>query len=286
MTRRFITPKVEISGRPRSTPDPAAVGYDLIFPIGTGDRAKWMNEINTIFLNGVPRGLRDGAWVYLLQGREIFFSAPIDDVLFESRRLSDVTGDEHGGGPCLMVDLQRGRRRRIDVDSVKAPDGKPWHTRRGIKYVTPGCREIVRIGPKPPAGAMKARSSPEIELERALARRLAVDRGARRLRILDGALRPNVEVDICIPEMRLVVEYDGGYWHEGGERRRRDKAKTERLRDAGLRVIRVRDGLPLIDPHWDIEVGRNATPDDIAMAVVEKCRFHRIRVVTQGSRGS
>jgi Protein of unknown function (DUF559) len=174
----------------------------------------------------------------------------------------------------MIVDLDRGKRHKIDATLVPTPDGQSWHNRRGIKYVTPGCREFVRLGPKPPLGAMKARSSPEIALERSLHRKLPVERQARRLRIHDGALRPIVEVDICVPNLKLVIEYDGSWWHEGRETR--DVAKTKRLRAAGLRVIRVRDELPLLDPRWDIAIDRSWTPDDIARAVVATCRRHRL----------
>jgi len=39
-----------------------------------------------------------------------------------------------------------------------------------------------------------------------------VDRDARRLRLLDDNPYPVLEVDICIPELGLVIEYDGSYW--------------------------------------------------------------------------
>jgi len=272
--QRWITRQVEIIDPPRKQADPAEVGYDLVFPIGPGDRDQWMQEIDVIFLPGVPRGLREGGWVYLMQGRDIFFSAPIEEIVADADRISWITGADHGDGPSMIVDLKRGKRHRIDATSIPTPDGQLWHNRRGIKYVTPGCREFVRLGPKPPLGAMKARSSPEVALERALAHKLPVDRGARRLRVHDGALRPTIEVDICVPSLTLVIEYDGSWWHRGREKR--DKAKTDRLRAAGLRVIRVRDELPVLDTKWDIAVDRSWTPDDMARAIVAICSRHRV----------
>ena len=233
MSIRWIVPdKVEIVGPPSKQADPALVGYDLVYPIGPGDRDQWMHEINNIFLPGVPRGLRDNARVYLMQGRDIFFSAPIEEIVSDTDRISWITGDDHGDGPSMLVDLTRGKRHRIDATTVPTPDGQSWHNRRGIKYVTPGCRNFIRLGPKPPLGAMKARSSNEIALERALRKQLPVNREARRLRIHDGGLRPIVGVDICVPAAHLVIEYDGGWWHRGREAK--DTEKTERLRAAGL----------------------------------------------------
>jgi hypothetical protein len=274
--RRWITDQIEVIGPPATQADPAAVGYDLVYPIGFGDRDLWMHEITNIYLRGVPRGLRDGGRVYLLQGRDIFFSAPVEEILTDADRVSWITGQDHGTGPNLIVDLDRGRRHRIDATRVPTPDGRSWHNRRGLKYVTPGCKQFIRLGPKPPIGAMKARSSPEVALERALGRQVAVDRSARRLRVDDGLPRPLVEVDICIPSARLIVEFDGMYFHEGREER--DRVKTARLRNAGLHVIRVRDRLAALDPAWDVEVDEKATPDDMARAVLATCRRHRIKL--------
>lgn len=278
MKARWITSMVEIVGRPTKRADPAEVGYDLVYPVGSGDRDLWMKKIDVIFLPGVPRGLREGARVYLMQGRDIFFSAPVEEVVADIDRISLITENDHGDGPSMIVDLDRGRRHKIDATLIPTPDGRPWHNRRGIKYVTPGCRAFVRIGPKPPLGAMKARSSPEIALERSLRHYLPVERLARRLRLHDGAPRPIVEVDICVPDLRLVVEYDGGWWHEGQEAR--DIAKTKRLQAAGLRVIRVRENLEPLERQWDIVIDRSWTPDDIAREVIATCRRHRLRLTT------
>lgn len=100
-----------------------------------------------------------------------------------------------------------------------------------------------------------------------------MDRNARQLRIDDGALRPVVEVDICIPELRLIVEYDGRYFHAGREVR--DAAKTARLTAAGMRIVRVREVLPALDPDWDVEVDETWTPDEMANAVLKLLEAQR-----------
>jgi very-short-patch-repair endonuclease len=272
---RRITDRIEVLRPPRAPVDPAETGYDILFPIGPGDRERWIGEIDTIYLRGVPRGLREGGRVYLTQRRQVFWSAPVQEILSESNRISWITGERHGTGPCLIVDLFRGRRHRIDVRYLPTPNGEPWHNRQGMKYVTTGCKQFVRVGPRPPKGAMRARSSLEVALERALAKHLRVDKRARRLRIDDGMPRAVVEVDICVPELRLAVEFDGAWWHTG--RRQHDRAKSERLRAAGMHVIRVRDRLPPIDPRWDIQVDGTWTSDDIArgvLNVLRRCRIH------------
>ena len=64
-------PKVQIV-RPHARGPDDQTGYDLLFPIGGGNREQWTNEIDTIYLTGVPRALRRSSWVYLKQGRAEF----------------------------------------------------------------------------------------------------------------------------------------------------------------------------------------------------------------------
>jgi very-short-patch-repair endonuclease len=265
---RMLTDLVEVLGPPSVTADPGEAGFDLLFPIAAGDRKPWMEEIDTIYLRGVPRALRMGGRVFLKQGYEIFWSAPVEEVLSDSARISYITGDQHGDGPNMIVDLGRGRRQRIDARALPTPDGSSWHDRRGPKYVTEGCREYVKIGAKPPKGAMRSRSSHEVALEKAIGRHVGIDQAARRLKIHDGRPRAVIEVDICVPELGLVVEYDGAYWHRN--RRDQDIRKTRRLLAAGMRVVRVRDeGLDHLPVGVNVRTTSKHTPDDIARAVLE-----------------
>lgn len=56
------------------------------------------------------------------------------------------------------------------------------------------------------------------------------------------------EVDICLRELGIVIEYDGQWWHTGAQRRAVDRAKTRDLAANGWTVIRVRVGLGRITP--------------------------------------
>jgi len=51
----------------------------------------------------------------------------------------------------------------------------------------------------------------------------------------------NEEVDVCWPELRLIVEWDGGRYHSTRWRQRRDAEKTARLEGAGWSVLRFSD---------------------------------------------
>jgi DNA-directed RNA polymerase subunit RPC12/RpoP len=53
--------------------------------------------------------------------------------------------------------------------------------------------------------------------------------------------------DIILPDLKLIIEYDGSYWHSGNEEK--DITKTEKFKELGYSVLRVREGdLPRIYP--------------------------------------
>ncbi|SFF45286.1 zinc-ribbon domain-containing protein [Blastococcus tunisiensis] len=90
-----------------------------------------------------------------------------------------------------------------------------------------------------PACALVAISIREVRLAAELAAALpGLDVEARRI-VMPGSRA--LEADILDRERRLVVEYDGSYWHAGEVMERRDRDKTARLTEAGYTVIRVRE---------------------------------------------
>lgn len=65
-----------------------------------------------------------------------------------------------------------------------------------------------------------------------------------------GSQIDGIECDILIPDEAIVIEVDGGYWHEGFEER--DKRKNKKLSEYGMTVFRLRgEGLQPIS-EWDI----------------------------------
>jgi DNA-directed RNA polymerase subunit RPC12/RpoP len=53
--------------------------------------------------------------------------------------------------------------------------------------------------------------------------------------------------DIILPDLNMIIEYDGSYWHSGNEEK--DIAKTEKFKELGYSVLRIREGdLPRIYP--------------------------------------
>ncbi len=59
-------------------------------------------------------------------------------------------------------------------------------------------------------------------------------------------------VDIKIPNQKLIIEYDGAYWHKGKQRKLRDLEKTKQLTQIGWIVIRIR--LDEQEKIWDDDI--------------------------------
>ena len=89
-----------------------------------------------------------------------------------------------------------------------------------------------------------------------------------------------VRPDVLIDEIRLVVEYDGERYH--AERIEKDRAKDEKLRSRGFRVVRLREsGLPPTTSWdtWDVEIGQGDArkrPDWVVKRLLE--RLHALGV--------
>jgi len=84
----LIPERVEIV-RPPSDADAAGrgdeIGYDVLYPVRPGEQDQWTRRITHIFLRGAPRALRQGGRVNLKAGREVFWSAPVLEVLTRRR---------------------------------------------------------------------------------------------------------------------------------------------------------------------------------------------------------
>ncbi|SDY62568.1 Protein of unknown function [Geodermatophilus africanus] len=90
-----------------------------------------------------------------------------------------------------------------------------------------------------PSCAVVAVSIREVRLAAELAAVfLGLDVEDRRV-VLPG--RRAVEADVLDRQRRLIVEYDGEYWHAGEAKEQRDREKTTVLTEAGYTVIRVRE---------------------------------------------
>jgi Probable Zinc-ribbon domain/Protein of unknown function (DUF559) len=125
-----------------------------------------------------------------------------------------------------------------------------------------------------PACALVAVSIREVRLAAELP---GLDVEARRV-VLPG--RRALEADILDRERRLVVEYDGSYWHAGEDVERRDRDKTARLTEAGYTVIRVRE-VPLAPlTAADVTCGEEDPIHLVAAAVLDRIAALRPDLLT------
>ncbi|MBO5368412.1 hypothetical protein J6A32_07280 [Methanocorpusculum sp.] len=56
-----------------------------------------------------------------------------------------------------------------------------------------------------------------------------------------------MEIDIYLPSLNTAVEYDGIYYHNSPKAQTRDELKAQKLKDLGIRLIRVRESKSLKD---------------------------------------
>jgi hypothetical protein len=140
--------------------------------------------------------------------------------------------------------------------------GHEWRASAAKRVAGAGCRTCPG----------RSRSAVEVYFEYEMATVLPVDVTARRIEIVDtdtGATK-TVEADIVIPELRLVLEFDGPYSHQGREED--DRRKTALLEGAGWRVIRFRGAPLVLLRKQDVAVARHPTGFDLATAACRAIR--------------
>lgn len=117
-------------------------------------------------------------------------------------------------------------------DNTVILDGQP--TQCAYTWTT---RPANRInGTDCPACMLWGTSRDEMYLAHELAHFLPVDHSRKTVK---GASGKRWKVDIVVPNLHVIVEYDGSYWHRNLTER--DTRKTADLTDAGWHVIRVRE---------------------------------------------
>ncbi len=79
------------------------------------------------------------------------------------------------------------------------------------------------------------RSRVEVYLAYEIARFIEFDKDEHKVRVANRIM----DVDILIPVLKLVIEFDGAYWHS--DKSESDRKKTRQLEKAGWRVIRARE---------------------------------------------
>jgi hypothetical protein len=107
-------------------------------------------------------------------------------------------------------------------------------------------------------------SAQEIRLAAELATVLDVDFDHHTIRTEKRVER----VDIYVPSLSLILEFDGSYWHDSTEET--DAEKSQRLRAVVSHVVRVREHpLECLDPVHDVVVPFQAAPETAAGIVLD-----------------
>jgi len=154
-----------------------------------------------------------------------------------------------------------------DISSAEVTAGSNymaiWQCRHDRSHEWPSTVRNRTKGRRCPWCRLHGRSRNEIYLAFELAAFLPID---HTIRHVQGANGSPISVDICDPHHRLIVEFDGAYWHQALEDR--DSAKTQRLESAGWTVIRVREHpLPPVGTNV-VEVQLDEKPHRVAAAVL------------------
>ncbi|MET7312773.1 zinc-ribbon domain-containing protein [Streptomyces sp. NPDC005571] len=107
-------------------------------------------------------------------------------------------------------------------------------------------------------------SAQEVRLAAELSVVLPLDLDRRTIRTSKGIER----VDMYIPALSLVMEFDGSYWHESTSET--DAAKSRRLVEVVDHVVRIREHpLELLNPTADVNVPLLAPAHEIAAVVLD-----------------
>ncbi len=107
------------------------------------------------------------------------------------------------------------------------------------------------------------RSKQEIRLAFELAHHIPIDHEFHKIKT---AMRL-WDVDICAPDLKLVIEFDGSYFH--AEKAEKDRTKARNLRRNGWRVVRVREAPLKKLSKWNVVIPTNADAHEAALLVLE-----------------
>jgi len=103
-------------------------------------------------------------------------------------------------------------------------DDHEWSTKIASRSDNTGC----------PFCTLTPQSKPELTITFELIQFFKINPKGFKTRVKGKVM----SIDIFIPELNLGIEFDGSYWHKG--KRELDKLKTEKLKEQGFEIMRVR----------------------------------------------
>lgn len=97
-----------------------------------------------------------------------------------------------------------------------------------------------------------------------------------------GASGKKYMVDMLYPNIKLIVEYDGQFYHL--DKDEQDIAKTQDLQNAGWNVVRIREGkLKKLNPVWDVHVTKYKYEEDKVKVILTHIKSLIDRGLLQGT---
>ena len=187
---------------------------------------------------------------------------------FCSGQLPSSTNNLLAHGPAsILAEWDQEANGNLSPDSVTLGSGTKvawkcsivdehtWHTTVATR---------TRQGSGCPHCTLVPRSAQEMRLAHELAALIGFDLEVHKVRFA-GRLR---DVDIVLDDLKLIVEFDGAYWHRN--KVDKDREKTALMEEAGWQVIRVRER-PLDSIHAnDVMVEPLAPAKTVADLVLNK----------------
>ncbi|WP_285567881.1 Helicase associated domain protein [Streptomyces sp. RTGN2] len=153
--------------------------------------------------------------------------------------------------------------RKVYWNCPDFPEHDPWEA--VVNNRSGGFRK--RYGTGCPTCRLRQTSAQELRLKAELSTVLAID--ADRDAVHSGRVE-RVDMVIDADGLRMVLEFDGSYFHGNEQSARRDSEKSRRLRESGWIVVRIREApLDLLDPAYDVRVGFLAEPETAAADVLD-----------------
>jgi very-short-patch-repair endonuclease len=120
------------------------------------------------------------------------------------------------------------------------------------------------------------RSEIELRIAHELQAVIAFDLERHKVEVRQGRTSKTVDCDIVIPALQLIVEFDSWRWHSGvnprGELRlEKDTEKSRLLRDAGWRVIRIREKPLAVTHEQDLSISGTSVKDICDLLIRRAC---------------
>jgi len=182
----------------------------------------------------------------------------------DGKRVS-VTNSLQSRYPEVAKEFDKVRNKPLTPKSITYATGKKvwWKCSINSKHQWRAVVSNRTIGNQNcPYCVMAPRSRREIYLATELAHLFGGELGDHKI-VLNKIVR---DADIVIRRSRLVIEYDGSYWHRDSYKK--DKAKIEQLRAAGWKIIRVREApLRQIQPHDVLTTDREPLQDVVTKII-------------------